>query len=90
MLYPPPAWQVRAAPAPGKAVAWAGSPPRRAGGGGGKHNRGKTWGKRVEKLGKVGEKWGKTVEKLGKAVEKLGKTVENLGKPMEFSEKMGT
>ena len=79
MLYPPPAWQVRAAPAPVKAVAWAGSPPRRGEGGGGKYNRGKTW-----------ENTWKSCEKLKKLVGKLGKTREKLGKPMEISQKTGT
>jgi hypothetical protein len=65
---------VRAAPVPVKAVAWAGSPPRR--GEGGKYNRGKTWGKAAEKLWKS---WGKLWKSWGK-----------LGKPMEFSKKMGT
>ena len=68
MLYPPPAWQVRAAPAPVKAVAWAGSPPRRGEGGSGKYNRGKTWEntwKSCEKLKKLWESW----EKLGKSWE---------------------
>ena len=85
MLYLPPAWQVRAAPAPVKAVAWAGSPPRRGEGGGGKYNRGKTWEntwKSCEKLKKLWESW----EKLGKSWEsrwKFHRKREHIGRKLE-------